>query len=57
LGFSASMHYTLLVLKLLAADVFLTTDDRLLRKAKQHQAEISIRIANPVDWFMEVSKS
>ena len=37
------------------ADIFLTTDDRLLRKATLHRAELSIRVANPVIWFMEVS--
>lgn len=41
----------------IGADIFLTTDDRLLRKATQYQANISVRVANPVAWFMEVSKS
>ena len=39
------------------ADIFLTTDDRLLRKATQHQSELTVRVANPVSWFMEVSAS
>jgi predicted nucleic acid-binding protein len=34
------------------ADVFLTTDDRLLRAAKQ--IEMNITVANPVTWLMEV---
>lgn len=38
------------------ADVLLTTDDRLLRKAIAHQSNIGIRVANPVSWFMEAIK-
>jgi predicted nucleic acid-binding protein len=34
------------------ATVFLTTDDRLLRAAKQ--IEMDITVANPVTWLMEV---
>lgn len=35
------------------ADVFLTTDDRLLRAA--NKIELKIRAANPVSWLMEVT--
>lgn len=38
------------------AAVFLTTDDRLLRNAARHEAKITIRVCNPVDWAMEVFK-
>ena len=34
------------------ADVFLTTDDRLLRTAQK--IDLKIDIANPVSWLMEV---
>ena len=34
------------------ADVFLTTDDRLVRTAKRF--DLRVRIANPVSWLMEV---
>ena len=34
------------------ADVFLTTDDRLLRAAIK--LDLKIKIANPVTWLMEV---
>lgn len=37
------------------ADVFLTTDDRLLRAAKK--LNIAIEVANPVSWLMEVLKN
>ena len=35
------------------ADVFLTTDDRLLRTAQK--IDLKIKIANPVSWLMEVT--
>ena len=37
------------------ADVFLTTDDRLLRTV--NRLEISIKTANPVSWLMEVMEN
>lgn len=37
------------------ADVFLTTDDRLLRVAKRASASLKVRVANPLDWLREVS--
>lgn len=36
------------------ADVFLTTDDRLLRAAKR--LEIQVKTVNPLSWLMEVIK-
>ncbi|GAA6617105.1 PIN domain-containing protein [Scytonema sp. NUACC26] len=35
-------------------DVFLTTDDRLLRKAKQFQSVFRIKIENPIIWLMNI---
>lgn len=35
-------------------DVFLTTDDRLLRKAKQHQDSIWVNVENPIIWLISV---
>jgi len=37
------------------ADVFLTTDDRLLSKAKKNQGKINVIAENPVSWLMEVT--
>jgi len=37
-------------------DVFLTTDDKLLRRAKKYIDMINIRVENPVIWLMEVRK-
>ncbi|MDF5724025.1 MAG: hypothetical protein PUP91_26885 [Rhizonema sp. PD37] len=36
------------------ADVFLTTDDRLLRKAKQYQNISQIKVENPTIWLMNI---
>jgi predicted nucleic acid-binding protein len=39
------------------AEVFLTTDDMLLRKAKRSKNKLKITVENPVLWLMEVTKS
>jgi predicted nucleic acid-binding protein len=39
------------------ADVFLTTDDRLLKRAQSYQARLYIRVENPVTWLEEVTGS
>ena len=36
------------------ADIFLTTDDRLLRKAKQSQNVLKIEVENPTIWLMNI---
>lgn len=36
------------------ADIMLTTDDNLLRKALQNMNFLKIRVENPVKWLMEV---
>ncbi len=38
------------------AEVFLTTDDQLLRKAKRNRNKLKTRVENPVLWLMEVTK-
>lgn len=35
------------------ADIFLTTDDGLLKKAFQYKGNLKIQVANPVIWLME----
>ena len=37
-----------------AVDVFLTTDDRVLRIATRHTAQLPVRVANPLAWLLEV---
>ena len=36
------------------ASIFLTTDDRLLRLALRTQEQLTVRVANPATWLMEV---
>jgi predicted nucleic acid-binding protein len=36
------------------AQVLLTTDDRLLRRARRHAGELRISVENPVFWYREV---
>ncbi|MCY7332280.1 MAG: PIN domain-containing protein [Pseudanabaena sp. CAN_BIN31] len=36
-----------------SARVFLTTDDRLIRKAMSYADNIQIKVSNPVTWLME----
>ncbi len=38
------------------ADVFLTTDDRLLKIARQRAVELQVRVENPLDWLKEMVK-
>ena len=39
------------------ADIFLTTDDRLLRKAKQYKNTLKIEVENPTIWLMNILQS
>lgn len=38
------------------ADILLTTDDNLIRKALRYKQILKIKIENPVTWLMEVTK-
>ena len=35
-------------------DVFLTTDDRVFRLATRQTEPLKVRVANPLDWLLEV---
>ena len=35
-------------------DIFLTTDDRVLRIATRHPAQLQVHVANPLAWLLEV---
>ena len=39
----------------IAADVFLTTDDRLIRKATRHQTSLNVLVSNPVTWLLTLN--
>ena len=36
------------------ADVFLTTDDRLLKRAKRLEKRLQVKVENPLDWMKEI---
>ena len=36
------------------ADILLTTDDRLVRKAAMHSSVVQVRLQNPTLWLLEV---
>jgi predicted nucleic acid-binding protein len=38
------------------ADIFLTTDDKLLKRAKRLSSELSVRVENPLSWLKEMIK-
>jgi predicted nucleic acid-binding protein len=54
LGFSPFDALHLASAELGGADVFLTTDDDLLRRARRSLGLLRIRVENPVLWYKEV---
>jgi predicted nucleic acid-binding protein len=36
------------------ADIFLSTDDRLLKRAKRFSKKIHVKVMNPLDWLKEM---
>ena len=38
------------------ADIFLTTDDRLIRKSITYKNQLNIIVANPVIWLLEINQ-
>ena len=40
-----------------SVDVFLTTDDGLLKMAKRHNAQLRVRVENPYIWFQEMIRN
>jgi hypothetical protein len=37
-------------------DVFLTTDDGLLNRARRHKGALRIKVQNPLSWYRELEK-
>jgi predicted nucleic acid-binding protein len=37
------------------ADIFLTTDDRLIKKARNYTQLIQVEIDNPIQWFIKIT--
>ena len=38
-----------------ASDIFLTTDDGLLRRAERNSSYLHVRVENPYTWFQEIT--
>jgi len=54
LGFSGFDAVHLACAESGGADVFLSTDDRLLKRAKRYTKKIHVKVANPLDWLKEM---
>ena len=54
MGFRAYDALHLACAEQATVDVFLTTDDRMLRIATRHTEQLKVRVANPLDWLLEV---
>ena len=37
------------------ADILLTTDDRMLKRAKRYRAQLQVRVENPYTWLQEIN--
>jgi predicted nucleic acid-binding protein len=54
LGFSGFDAVHLACAESGGADIFLSTDDRLLKRAKRFAKKIRVKVANPLDWLKEM---
>ncbi|MBW4606048.1 MAG: PIN domain-containing protein [Hassallia sp. WJT32-NPBG1] len=55
LGFKAYDASHIACAEVANADVFLTTDDRMLRLAARHSGMLQVRVENPLRWVQEVT--
>ena len=55
LGFKESDALHLACAESGAADIFLTTDDRLLRRAERNSSYLRVQVKNPYTWFQEIT--
>ena len=53
LGFAGFDAVHLACAEIGRADIFLTTDDRLLRLAKRLAKKLRVKVENPLDWMKE----
>ena len=54
LGFKAADAVHVAAAERAKADVLLSCDDRLCRRAKRHKQALRVKVANPVDWLKEI---
>lgn len=52
LGFGLFDAFHLACAEAARADVFLSTDDRLLKTALRHQEMLEVEVSNPITWFI-----
>ena len=57
LGFKEEDAWHLACAESGSADIFLTTDDGLLRRAKRYNSQIYVRVENPYAWFQEMAEN
>lgn len=57
LGFGVYDAFHLACAEAALADVFLSTDDRLLKNALRHRDSLKVEVHNPVVWFITVLQS
>ena len=54
LGFGLYDSFHIACAEKATADVLLTTDDRLLKKANNYQELLLVKLSNPVNWLMTI---
>jgi predicted nucleic acid-binding protein len=54
LGFKPADAVHLAAAESLECDVLLSCDDRFCRRARRHEAELSVRVLNPIEWLKEI---
>lgn len=54
LGFGLYDSFHIACAEIAKVDVLLTTDDRLLRKAKSYSSRLKVAVENPVNWLMSI---
>jgi predicted nucleic acid-binding protein len=55
LGFKSFDALHIACAEAVKVDAFITTDDRLLRKATTHSDRLNVQVHNPVAWIMETN--
>lgn len=54
LGFRLYDSFHIACAEVSQADVFLTTDDRLLKRVMRYKDRIQVQVSNPVTWLINV---
>lgn len=54
LGFGLFDSFHLACAEAAGADIFLSTDDRLLKNPRRYESQLKVTISNPVIWLIQV---